>query len=93
MKKLLLVLALIAGNCLADTVATMKNKSGGTIVLTDIKCKTQGLVAYSTNPNSNTALGCWFVDDNYVHIDWQPVGLISYEINVWTMANKPKRYD
>jgi hypothetical protein len=94
MKKLLLVLALIAGNCLAETIATSPNQSGGLFVLTDVKCSSEpGLVAYTTKPNSNTAFGCWFVDENFVHINWKNVGLRSYEINGWNMVNKPKRYD
>ena len=44
----------------ATTVATMDNVSGGLIVLTDVKCKSTGMAAYSTNPKGSTGFGCWF---------------------------------
>jgi hypothetical protein len=94
MKKFLAIGLLLSANCFADTIATSPNQSGGMFVLTDVKCTNEaGLVAYTTKPNSNTGFGCWFVDDNFVHINWKAVGLRSYELSGWTMVNKPKRYD
>jgi hypothetical protein len=72
----------------ATTVATMQNEVGGMIVLTDVKCKTQGLVAYTTNPSSSTGFGCWFADDNFVHVNWAAVGIRSYAYESFSLPAK-----
>jgi hypothetical protein len=57
----------------ADTIATLKNRAGGQIVLTDVEttqCKGFVGAAYSTGDNNQTTWGCWFSDDLMVHIRW-----------------------
>lgn len=76
----------------ADTFATTPNKGGGLIVLTTIKCSARnGLVAYSTHPQSSTQWGCWFYDENFVHVTYNDGDTRSYPKTVWTFPNvKPK---
>jgi hypothetical protein len=90
MKKLI-VLMMIALNCQADTVATAKNNDGGLFVLTDIPCEKKNTrLAYTTSDSKTTKMGCWFVDDNFVHIIWDQVGLRSYDFSIWKMAKTTK---
>lgn len=92
MKRLLLALALIATSSLANTIATSKNEAGGLFVLTDVPCKgTKSFIAYTTAQNSATGFGCWFMDDEFIHIDWKQVGIRSYPIQNWSI--KVKSYD
>jgi len=92
MKRLLLALALIATSSLANTIATSKNNAGGLFVLTDIRCKeSKTFIAYTTVNGGATGFGCWFMDDQFVHIDWQKAGLMSYPIENWSI--KVKSYD
>lgn len=95
MKNIIYAILLAASICQAETLATSPNQSGGLFVLTDVKCtKKPGLIAYTTSPDNPTAFGCWFVDDNFVHINWDNVGVRSYDFSNWTAAKKKeKRYD
>lgn len=56
----------------ADTLAWMKSKSGGRIVLTDAKCDTQrnSFIAHALSPDSNGVRGCWFYGAEAVVIVW-----------------------
>lgn len=75
----------------AGTIATLPNKAGGEIVLTDIKCKSMsGMVAYGTHPSGATQFGCWFVDDIFVHITWSNGETRSYSLknSGWILQNQ-----
>ena len=70
----------------ADTVATLRNKGGGLIVLTDVQtevCKDFAGSVYSTNENSKTLWGCWFSDDLMVHVKWNDGDIRSYPISAF----------
>ena len=72
MKKLLVALA-IFGVAQAETIATLKNKAGGYIYITNVvmdRCKGFSGTAYTTTDNNQTTFGCWFADDIMVHIRW-----------------------
>jgi hypothetical protein len=67
-----LVLALTATQVQATVIATMPNKAGGEIVLTDVpaeQCGT-GFISYTTSPNGPTLYGCWWSDERMVHISY-----------------------
>ena len=82
MKKLLIAVALVSCNALADTWV-MPNQGGGQVVLTDRKCKGYpGLNEAYTYTNSVYLDGCWTVIDGKVHVAWgKNQGRKVYEIN------------
>ncbi len=89
----ILALALVAAvsSVSAESIAYLTNKGGGRIVITDEACSNpqKGKIAYTTG-NTDTILGCWFIDDLYVHIVWADDGkLRSYPLENWTLM--PKR--
>jgi hypothetical protein len=88
MKKILILISLVCGLANAATIATSPNNSGGQMILTDIKCKKSGFVAYTTVPNGKTGFGCYFWDDNYIHVEWDEAGVMSYPYSSWTFKAK-----
>ena len=89
MKILALAMMLAVSSALAESIAYIANKGGGRIVITDEACSNQkGKIAYTTG-NTDTILGCWFIDDLYVHIVWSDDGkLRSYPLENWTLMPK-----
>lgn len=84
MKKLFLIFAMLAFNAQADIVAAMSNRNGGTMVLTDVDCKSgNGMVAYTQSPSVSTLFGCWWSDKIMVHITWNDGDVRSYPISAW----------
>jgi len=70
----------------ADTVATLRNKAGGVIVLTDVttdSCRGFVGAAYSTTSSNRTMWGCWFSDDLMVHIKWSDGDSTAYSVDVF----------
>jgi hypothetical protein len=92
MKQIFLALMITASSSHALIIAEQQNNANGLMVLTDEICENNtGRVAYSTIPNTETLLGCWNYDDNFVHIYWaQTRKLVSYPINSWKMKVKAK---
>jgi len=75
----------------AESIATMPNKAGGQFVLSDIKCTDKpGYVAYATAKSASTLFGCWFYDDQYVHIMWSDGDTRSYNRTGWTVVKSGK---
>lgn len=76
MKKLLAMLLFVPILAQAAAIATMPNRAGGKIVLTDEVCKHSGKVyenlnrAYNYGTQGYTAEGCFFVEDETVVIIW-----------------------
>lgn len=92
MKKAL-ILMLISAACFAETVATSENQGGGLMVLTDIPCKDKRtFVVYSQQPRTKTITGCWFTDDQFVHVVWQDGDFRSYSFGIWTVKQKKESY-
>jgi hypothetical protein len=92
---LIALLLLITSQASATILATLDNKAGGKIVLTNTQVDTckNGYAAYSTSPTSNTSWGCWFVDEEFVHITWLDDGNThSYEINEFTVREDPPKF-
>lgn len=90
MKTIIAVLAMSA--CLsanAEVIMKTMNKGGGSIVLTDEKCKTKGHIAYATHPESTTMLGCWINDKAAIHILWEGKTLRSYDYDGWEIVSTP----
>jgi hypothetical protein len=89
MKILALAMVAVMSSASAESIAYLANKGGGRIVITDEACSNQkGKIAYTTG-DSNTILGCWFIDDLYVHIVWADDGkLRSYPLENWTLMPK-----
>lgn len=70
----------------ADTVATLRNKSGGLIVLTDVQpniCKGFAGSVYSTSETNQTLWGCWFSDDTMVHVRWSDGDTRAYPLEMF----------
>jgi hypothetical protein len=65
-----LVLALTATQAHATAIATMPNKAGGEIILTDVVADVcnGNMIAYTTSPTGPTQYGCWWNDERMVHI-------------------------
>ena len=82
MKKLALILAFLSACASADTIATLENKGGGLIVLTDVICRNEsGYYVYSQQPSAATQFGCWWSDDSMVHVTWSDGDVWSYPIS------------
>ena len=82
MKKLLIALALVSGNALADTWV-MPNEGGGQIVISDRLCQGYKHIyqAYAYT-NKGYIEGCWALMDGKVHIVWEKnQGRRVYEMN------------
>lgn len=97
MKKLLLLLAFVSGIAQADIAATLNNKGGGKLVLTNDVCANYPTMylAYSSIPNRQTLWGCWYSDKIYVHIRWDDGDYRTYPLEWWTIymdvINRMKR--
>lgn len=92
MKFNFLFLAVLLGSPVqAAVVATMSNEAGGKIVLMDdtIEACDGSYTAYSTSPKNQTIWGCWFVDDEFVHITWKEDNQTrSYPVGDFVMSRK-----
>ena len=89
MRILALAMVAVMSAASAESIAYLANKGGGRIVITDEVCSNQkGKIAYTTG-DSNTILGCWFIDDLYVHIVWADDGKMrSYPLENWILMPK-----
>ena len=87
MKKIAIAMLAFAGfAATADTVATLRNKAGGVIVLTDVQtdtCKAFAGSVYTTVDNGKSLWGCWFSDDLMVHVRWSDGDTRAYPINAF----------
>lgn len=93
MKRLLIALAL-CGVVNAETIATLKNKAGGYIILTDVatdRCRGFVGAAYATMENNQTTWGCWFSDDMMVHIRWYDGDTRAYPIDDFSVNTEAVR--
>lgn len=93
MKKIFILLAL-CGLAHAETIATLRNKAGGLIVLTDVqtdRCRDFVGAVYSTMENNQTSWGCWFTDDLMVHIRWSDGDTRAYPIENFTINTEAVR--
>ena len=85
---LIALLLILVSPVSAEILATLENEAGGKIVLTNTQvdaCK-NGFAAYATSPRGNTQWGCWFVDEDFVHITWLDDGNTrSYETSEFTI--------
>ena len=85
---LLLAFLLLNTPAEAKVLAELRNMGNGKIVLTDETCRQQGYrVAYTQMDGYKTLLGCWAVDDSFVHIMWYDNDLRSYPLEGWTLKN------
>jgi len=72
----LIFLLIFVPNAKAAGIASMPNKAGGRIVLTDEVCKHKGKVydtlkrAYNYSTEGYTTEGCFFVEDETVVVIW-----------------------
>ena len=93
MKKLLLLLA-FCGVVHAEVIATLRNRSGGHIVLTDVvtdNCSGYVGTVYSTSENNRISWGCWFVDQVMVHVRWLDGDTRAYPIDAFTVDEEAVR--
>lgn len=85
----LFLLLLLACPVNATVLASMVNGVGGKIVLLDDKpnaCK-GSFAAYTTSPDKETDWGCWFMDEEFIHIKWIKLNEVhSYPIIDFTIS-------
>ena len=78
MKRMLVLLALLSASIVvkAETVATLVNKAGGKIVLTDRPCVHRGVThdklnfVYNYGSSGYSSEGCWAVEGEVVVVVW-----------------------
>ena len=98
MKKLLLAALLILSLnvSVAGVVAEVVNQGGGSIALTDIKCKNtpNTFIAYTYISNGKSLLGCWAADDYRVFVRWDDGDVRSYPLDSFSLPKnkQPKNY-
>lgn len=79
----------IIGN--AKPVAEIRNQGGGKIVITDEFCNDGKFkLAYSQMNGASTLLGCWGMDNSFIHIRWYDGDLRSYPLESWQLINEVK---
>ena len=94
-KSILIAAIFAVGSAQADVIATLQNKAGGLIYLTDVKTKgcKDGRAVFSTNSGGSSIWGCWFLDDVVVHIKWDDNGTSAFPAGSFTMVKKDKGND
>jgi hypothetical protein len=78
MKKILVLLALLSAVTVvkAETIATLNNKAGGKIVLTDRPCIHKGVThdklnfVYNYDNSGYSSEGCWGIEGEVVSVVW-----------------------
>ena len=78
MKKILVLLALLSAVTVAraETIATLNNKAGGKIVLTDRPCVYRGTThdklnfVYNYGSSGQSSEGCWGIEGEVVSVVW-----------------------
>ena len=100
MKKTLVLLGLllsVATVAKAETVATLNNKAGGKIVLTNRPCIHKGVnheklnFVYNYGTSGNSSEGCWAVEGEVVVVVWfDSEGTMRYPITNFTLAPQKK---
>lgn len=83
----------LCGVAHAEVIATLVNKAGGIIALTNetgYGCTGNTRIAYSTSTSASTSIGCWAMDDYMVHIKWDGDKIWSYPINSFKMSKTAK---
>ena len=72
----------------AKVIAELVNKGGGKIVITNEACRQAGYkLAYTQMDGAQTLLGCWSMDDSFIHILWYDNDLRSYPLEFWVLKN------
>jgi hypothetical protein len=91
MNKLLCALLLLPLVATAKPIAETNNQGGGRIVLTNDKCNDPNFkLAYSQMNGASTLLGCWGMDNTFIHIRWYDGDLRSYPIEGFRMIEAVK---
>ena len=99
LKHIALVTFMLPTLVFAEAIATMPNRAGGKIVLTDEVCKHSGKVyenlnrAYNYGTQGYTAEGCFFVEDETVVIiclDNSAEPKMRYPAENFTIINRKK---
>ena len=86
--------AALAVPATAGVIATLENKGGGQIKLTDDICKSREgqdlawLFAYSTLPGGKFLTGCWMVADDDVLVIYDNGGVRLYPMDAFTTRSK-----
>lgn len=77
MKKILVLLLLsLSAHASAETIATLSNKAGGKIVLTDRPCVYKGTThdklnfVYNYGSSGYSSEGCWGIEGDVVAVIW-----------------------
>lgn len=98
MKKLLLTILFFCNFCYANVIATMPNKAGGKIVLTNETCsynnKTYGNLkrTYYYTQEGYTNEGCFYLEDDTIVVIWSDgdknSSVMRYEANSFTIRKQ-----
>jgi hypothetical protein len=95
----LILFMVFATSAKAGAIASMPNRAGGKIVLTDEVCKHKGKVydslkrAYNYSTEGYTTEGCFAIEDETVVVIWDdgtPNGRMRYPIENFTLIKRSK---
>lgn len=86
----ILIAATLALSAHAEVIATMPNNAGGEFKLTDLRgtCSPATNVAYTTNPKGPVGIGCWFLLDDDVIIDFPNGRTVSFKATDFTARER-----
>ena len=99
MKKILVLLALLSAVTVAkaETIATLNNKAGGKIVLTDRPCIHKGVThdklnfVYNYGSTGYSSEGCWAIEGEVVVVVWfDSEGTMRYPITNFVLNQNYK---
>lgn len=91
MRTLLFVLCLLSFAASAEHLASMPNRAGGEIILTDTsltRCGEIQRAVLSTTARGNMQVGCWFPDGGYVIVTWADGETSMYPLKAFTLLTQ-----
>lgn len=93
MKKIALALVLAAGFAQADEWLEAVNKTGGKVILSQVRCedKKEGRVVMSTTENEPTLFGCWWFIADQIHIRWSDNSIYTYSPKIFVYRTDEKK--
>ena len=94
-KAMIAAMFFVASIAQSEIIATMPNKAGGMIYLTNNvteKCKPMRAM-FANSASGNSIFGCWFLDEIVIHIKWDDSGTSAFPVEGFTLVKKSKGTD
>ena len=89
------LMAILAIQADAEIIATMPNKAGGMMYLTNNttdRCKPLRAM-FANNSDGKSIWGCWMIDEMIIHIKWDDGGTSAFPVDAFTLVKKNKGQD